>query len=93
MATPYNVTVVTVDTHGRRSRHAVSINDALLAVLRFARKNPQASCTIELQETAGTGDQPSIAAECEPTVDTGGTILRAFDSAAGTVGVSTRQRV
>ena len=92
MATPYKVTVVTIDTHGRRRRDALSINDALLAVLRFARKNPQATCTIELREATGTGDPPSGPTEREPTVRTRDTILRAFDSATGTVGVSPRQR-
>ena len=92
MATPYKVTVVTVDPRGRRSRAAVAINDALLAVLRFARKNPHASCTIELREATGTGDAAGVATERTPTIEAGDTILRAFDSAAGTVDAGPRQR-
>jgi hypothetical protein len=89
MAAPYKVTVVTVDTRGRRNRGVLAINDALLAVLRFARKNPHASCTIELREALGKSDPPGAATEREPSGDT---ILRAFDSAAATVRVMPRQR-
>jgi hypothetical protein len=44
------ITVVKVDAHGNFVRDTVPINVALLEILRFTRKHPDSSCTIELRE-------------------------------------------
>jgi hypothetical protein len=81
----FKVTVVTLDADGTRQREVLSINDALLAVLRFARKHPHASCTIDLREeqtlpaAAHIEVAPLAATEREPRqARTGNTIMRAF---------------
>ena len=54
MPLDFEITMLHYDAEGRlywRSR--VNINNALLTVLRFARQNPGAVCTIELHETNG----------------------------------------
>jgi hypothetical protein len=81
----FKVTVVTLDADGTRQREVLSINDALLAVLRFARKHPHASCTIDLCEEQTLLAAPLIevaplaATERDPRqARTGNTIMRAF---------------
>jgi hypothetical protein len=85
--TQRKVTVITVDVDGTPRHNVLSINDALLAVLRFTRKHPQGACTIELHEREST---PAVLVmDAVPLTRTdpgparhrsGDTILRAFDS-------------
>ena len=60
MDTHCKVTIITVDADGAGWPALLSVNDALLAVLRFARKNPQASCTIELREQGAPSAPPLL---------------------------------
>jgi hypothetical protein len=46
----YLVTVEWVDAHGNFTREKVTVNEALLNILRFARKHPSSLCKIELRE-------------------------------------------
>ena len=50
MASQSRVTLLHVDPKGNYWRESLPINDALLELLRFSRKNPHATCTIELRE-------------------------------------------
>ena len=50
MASQPRVTLLHVDPKGNYWRESLPINDALLELLRFSRKNPHATCTIELRE-------------------------------------------
>jgi hypothetical protein len=51
-----NVTVLRYDARGHLQWSSdLSLDDALLAVLRFVRTNPQANCTIELRESSSLG--------------------------------------
>ncbi len=50
MALQFKVTIVNVDSRENYWRETLSINDALLKLLRFARDNPRSACTIELRE-------------------------------------------
>ena len=46
------VTVEWVDSYGNFTREKLTVNEAVLNLLRFARSNPSAICTIELREAA-----------------------------------------
>ena len=46
----YYVTVEWVDPYGNFTRERVTINEAVLNLLRFARSHPSSVCTIELRE-------------------------------------------
>ena len=46
----YVVTVEWVDPYGNFTREKLSVNEALLNILRFARKYPGSACKIELRE-------------------------------------------
>jgi hypothetical protein len=84
--TQCKITVITVDADGTRRPDVLSINDALLAVLRFTRKHPQGACTIELH---GHESAPAVRvmdavllSRTDPGPERhcpGDTILRAFD--------------
>lgn len=51
MPLEYEVTVLRVDPQGRLYwRSTLAVNDAMLMLLRFARKNPKSICKIELRE-------------------------------------------
>lgn len=85
------VAVITIDANGSRKAEVLSINDALLAVLRFARKHPQSSCTIELREREPLTAAPAIEVFPLDTTEpehreqgTGNTIVRAFAPRPGT---------
>ena len=66
MSIERNVTVVRYDARGQLQwRSDLSLDDALLAVLRFARKNPQANCTIELRESPAVDTIKRQNGECE----------------------------
>lgn len=52
MPLDYEVTVLRVDSSGRLYwRSTLAVNDAILTLLRFARKNPNARCRLELRES------------------------------------------
>jgi hypothetical protein len=46
----YFVTVEWIDPHGNFTREKLTVNEALLNILRFARKYPSSACKIELRE-------------------------------------------
>jgi hypothetical protein len=46
----YLVTVEWVDPYGNFTREKLTVNEALLNILRFARKHPSSACKIELRE-------------------------------------------
>ena len=46
----YLVTVEWVDPYGNFTREKLTVNEALLNILRFARKYPSSACRIELRE-------------------------------------------
>lgn len=48
----YKVTVINCDPSGNYWRETLLLNDALLKIMRFARTDPQSSCTIELRQSA-----------------------------------------
>ena len=51
MPLEYEVTVLRIDPHGRLCwRSTLAVNDALLTLLRFARKHPESHCRIELRD-------------------------------------------
>jgi hypothetical protein len=47
----YKVTIANIDPDGNYVLDVMSINDALSAMLRFARRHPQSTCRIELHHT------------------------------------------
>jgi hypothetical protein len=47
----YKVTIAKIDPDGNYLQDVMSINDALIVMLRFARKHPQSTCRIELHHT------------------------------------------
>jgi hypothetical protein len=65
----YLVTVEWIDPHGNFTREQVTLNEALLNILRFARKYPSSACKIELREIdpdvhktlTGSSPRPSAA--------------------------------
>jgi hypothetical protein len=48
--TENNISVIKVDAHGNFVRDTMCVKEALLEVLRFTRKHPRSTCTIELRE-------------------------------------------
>jgi len=58
----YKVTLVNIDPDGNYLQEIMPINDALIAILRFARRHPESTCRIELQHT-----EPVVAAYPDPT--------------------------
>lgn len=56
----FYVTVEQVDADGNYTREKLGLNDAVLSLLRFARRHPNALCTIELREVdpVGSGFAP-----------------------------------
>jgi hypothetical protein len=62
----YVVTVEWVDAYGNFTREKLTVNEALLNILRFARKYPSSACKIELREidpdpATLTGSRPPAA--------------------------------
>jgi hypothetical protein len=65
----YLVTVEWIDPYGNFTREKLTVNEALLNILRFARKYPSSACRIELREIdpevpkplTGSGPRPSAA--------------------------------
>ena len=56
---PY-ITVLQFDPYGNFTRETLPLNDAILKLLRFARKQPGALCTIELREVEQSADSPWV---------------------------------
>jgi hypothetical protein len=55
MVHDYEITLSRYDAGGRLVWRTIrSVDDALLAVMRFARQNPHSICTIELRQTSGS---------------------------------------
>ena len=52
MGPTYHITIVNCDAEGNFWKETLPLNAALLKLMRFARKNPDAECTIELRETS-----------------------------------------
>lgn len=50
MGPTYQITIVNCDAEGNFWKETLPLNAALLKLMRFARKNPDAACTIELRE-------------------------------------------
>jgi hypothetical protein len=63
LAMPFYVTMEQVDADGNYTRERLPLNEAVLNLLRFARKHPSALCTIELREL----DSPSDVAASRDT--------------------------
>ena len=72
MTAEHQVSVLNVDAKGNYWRETLPTKDALLKLLRFLRKNPQAVCTIELHLPEGFWDDP--VPECESFKETGTTV-------------------
>ena len=49
MSQPYTVAVVEIDESGNFMREKVTVNDALIKLLRFSRMYQHSECTIELR--------------------------------------------
>ena len=60
----YLVTVEWVDPYGNFTREKLTVNEALLNILRFARKHPSSACKIELREI--DPDKPHVLAGSSP---------------------------
>jgi hypothetical protein len=59
---PCYVTMQQVDASGNYTRERLPLNEAVLSLLRFARKHPDALCTIELREL-DSGDAGAASAD------------------------------
>ena len=55
----FYVTMQQLDADGNYTRERLPLNDAVLSLLRFARKHPNALCTIELRELDPAGTIPA----------------------------------
>ena len=75
----FYVTMQQVDADGNYTRERLPLNDAVLSLLRFARKHPNALCTIELRELYSTSHATTPAdapLRIEPIWDTDRRIRR-----------------
>lgn len=60
MLSRFQITVINADPKGNFWKEPLPLNDALLKLMQFARKNPQSICTIELREVEPTQQLPPV---------------------------------
>ena len=59
MTSGHQVVVINIDARCNYWKETLTANDALLTLLRFLRKHPQAACTIELRLPGGVHAAPA----------------------------------
>lgn len=66
MGLKFDVTVQQFDNYGNYVGETLPVNDAILKLLRFARKNPGATCIIQLREILDVQAAPPVYVGPEP---------------------------